>query len=87
MLHFLLPKSPDDPAQITIIGTVGGLGSALLTWLARQMETLDRTLALATHAVGLGVAVLTFLILLRRWRNSRREPPPREPYDVEDDLP
>ena len=86
LVHHLVSPPPDDPARVATIGTAGGLGSWLLTWLAERMDTLDHLIGLLTHCVGLCVAILTLALLMRRWRASR-ETPPREPHDVDDDFP
>ena len=74
--------SSDHPIPVAVIGSIGGILSVVLTWLSERMETIHTALAIATQLVGLGVALLTFLILLRRWRYT-----PREPQDVDDDVP
>lgn len=86
-VHSILSPPPDDPACVFRLGTVGGLVSQMLTWLANRMDAIDHALATLTHIVGLCVAILTFMLLLRRWRNTRCVPPPREPADIEDDFP
>lgn len=86
LAHSILTPPPDDPARVATIGTAGGLVSEALTWIAKRMDTIDHILATLTHCVGLGVAVLTLLLLHRRWRASR-DIPPREPADVDDNFP
>lgn len=68
------------------IGTAGGLISQALTWVADRMDTLDHLLATLTHIIGLCVAVVTLLLLLHRWKH-RADMPPKEPPDIDDDLP
>lgn len=87
-VHPILTPTSHDPVRDFAIGTVGSLASELLTRLAKCMETLDSFLATLTHFVGLGCAVVTFLLLSYRWKHRRRiHLPPVEPPDVEDDVP
>jgi hypothetical protein len=86
----MLPEQHfQGPLSTASIGTVGGLGSTLLTWIAERMIVFDQILATLTHCVGFCVAVLTMLILLGRWRRQREETrrPFQEPADVDDNLP
>ena len=55
-----------------------GIVASVMTSLVEHMQGLSNTVVFLTQIVGLGVTILTFMLLLRRWRRRDREP---------DDLP
>lgn len=48
-----------------------GIVASVMTSIVERMLWLSNTVVFLTQLVGLAVAVLTFLLLLRRWRRGR----------------
>lgn len=65
--------------------TIAGIGGALWLWFMEHLYFIEGVLRVAGTLLGLGTALLAFLIKLRKWRSMRA--PFRRPADVDDDIP
>ena len=58
-----------------------GLSGTVFSWLMDNLDIISRGLTVFSQLVGIAIGILSFALLIRRWR---AKPPFRERYD--DDL-